>query len=100
MGKNEDMVTEVLGERGGIVQRNVGEGYDFEARVFSEEGGSLVETRIQRRLAPTPSPYGEFVDALLEGRPSLATGEDGLKVQQVLDAIYLSARVGKEVRIK
>ena len=99
-GKNEDMVTEVLGERGGIVQRNLGEGYDFEARVFSEEGGSLVETLIKRRLGPTPSPYGEFVDAILEGRPTLATGEDGLKVQQVLDAIYLSARVGKEVRIK
>ena len=98
-GKNEDMVTEVLGERGGIVQRNVGEGYDFEARVFSEEGGSMAETVIKQRLAPAPSPYAEFIDALLEGRPSLATAEDGLKVQQVLDAIYLSAALGREVRI-
>jgi predicted dehydrogenase len=99
-GKNEDMVTEVLGERGGIVQRNVGEGYDFEARVFSEEGGSLVETAVKRRLLPTPSPYADFIDALLEGRPTLAPAEDGLKVQQVLDAIYRSARAGKEVRIR
>ena len=99
-GKNEDMVTEVLGDRGGIVQRNVGEGYDFEARVFTEEGGSLAETLIKRRLVPAPSPYADFIDALLEGRPTLATAEDGLKVQQVLDAIYLSAKLGKEVRIK
>jgi len=100
LGKNEDMVTEILGERGGIVQRNVGEGYDFEARVFSEEGGSLVETILKRRLAPAPSPYADFIDALLEGRPTLATAEDGLKVQQVLDAIYRSAARGKEVRIR
>jgi predicted dehydrogenase len=99
-GKNEDMVTEVLGERGGIVQRNVGEGYDFEARVFSEEGGSLAETLIKRRLAPAPSPYADFIDALLEGRPTLATAADGLRVQQVLDAIYRSAVLGKEVRVK
>jgi predicted dehydrogenase len=98
--KNEDMVTEVLGERGGIVQRNVGEGYEFEARVFSEEGGSIAETVIKRRLAPAPSPYADFIDALLEGRPTLATGEDGLKVQQVLDAIYRSAALGREVRIE
>ncbi len=99
-GKNEDMVTEVLGERGGIVQRNLNEGYEFEARVFSEEGGSLVETLVRQRLAPSPSPYGEFVDALLEGRPPLAPAEDGLKVQQVLDAVYLSARLGREVRVR
>jgi len=100
MGKNEDMVTEILGETGGIVQRNFGEGYDFEARVFSEEGGALVETVVKRRLAPAPSPYADFVDALLEGRPPLATAEDGLKVQQVLDAIYRSAALGREVRIR
>jgi predicted dehydrogenase len=100
MGKNEDMVTEVLGDRGGIVQKNLDEGYEFEARVYSEECGALVETLVKRRLAPTPSPYAEFIDALLEGRPSLATAEDGLRVQQVLDAVYRSAATGKEVRIK
>ncbi|HUU09479.1 MAG TPA: Gfo/Idh/MocA family oxidoreductase [Phycisphaerae bacterium] len=99
-GKNEDMVTEILGDRGGIVQRNLGEGYDFEARVFTETGGSLAETQIKQRLAPAPSAYADFVDAVLEGRPTLAPAEDGLKVQQVLDAIYRSARLGKEVRIR
>ena len=98
--KGEDMVTEIFGSRGGIVQRNLGESYDFEARVYSEEGGSLVETLVKRRLAPAPSPYAEFVDALREGRPPLATAEDGLRVQQVLDAIYKSAALGKEVRIQ
>jgi predicted dehydrogenase len=99
-GKDEDMVTEILGERGGIVQRNLGEGYDFEARVYTEEGGSLAETLVGRRLAPAPSPYADFVDALLEGRPTLATAEDGLRVQQVLDAIYRSAALGREVRVR
>jgi predicted dehydrogenase len=99
MGKNEDMVTEILGSRGGLVHRNLAEGYDFEARVFSEEGGSLAETLLKRRLSPAPSPYADFVDALLEGRPTLAPAEHGLQVQKVLDGIYRSAALGREVRI-
>jgi len=100
IGKQEDMVTQILGTRGGIVQYNLREGYEFEARVYSEEGGSLTDTLIRHRFASTWSSYHDFINALLEGRPTLAPAEDGLKVQQVLDAIYRSAELGKEVQIK
>jgi predicted dehydrogenase len=100
IGKREDMVTEILGTEGGLVQRNTGEGYDFEAWYFGRAGGALTETRVRRRLDPTPDPYSDFVEALLEGRPTLAPAEAGLKVQMVLDGIYKSAKLGREVRLR
>jgi len=98
-GKREDQVTEILGTRGGIVQRNLNEGYDYEAIVYAEECGSITQTTVRRRLGPSPGFGEDFVDAILEGREPLATAEDGLRVQRVLDGIYRSARLGREVRL-
>ena len=97
--KREDMVTQLLGTKGGLVQRNVGEGYDFEARLFTEENGSLWNTQLQQTHVPCPNAYQDFVDACLDGREPLATGQHGLDVQLILDAIYKSAETGREVRI-
>jgi len=98
--KREEMTTRLLGTRGGIVQQNVGEGYDFEAHVYTERDGSLWECRLQQTLLPVPSPMSEFADAVLDGRETSAPGEHGLAVQLVLDAIYKSAAVGREVAIR
>ena len=97
--KREDMVTQLYGTKGGIVQRNVEEGYAFEARVFSESGGALWEHRLQQSVSASASAYQEFVDAVLDGREPIATGQHGLDVQLILDAIYKSAATGREVRI-
>lgn len=99
-GKREDQLTEILGTRGGIVQRNLNEGYEYEASVYSEENGTLTETVIRRRLEASPSAYAEFVDALVEGREPLAPALHGLQVQRVLDGIYRSARMGREVKVQ
>ena len=40
-----------------------------------------------------------FVDCILEDRPHIATGEQGLIVMQILDALYESARTGEPVTI-
>jgi predicted dehydrogenase len=40
-----------------------------------------------------------FVDCILHDRPHMATGEEGLVVMEILDAIYKSARLGKPVRV-
>ncbi|MBE6555736.1 MAG: Gfo/Idh/MocA family oxidoreductase [Ruminococcaceae bacterium] len=41
-----------------------------------------------------------FVDCALNGTPCIATAEDGIVVMKILDAIYESARLGREVLIK
>ncbi len=98
--KKEDMVTQLWGTEGGIIQRNVGEGYDFEARLFQEKGQSLWSAELAQPLGPCPSAYTEFVDAVLDGREPLAPGRHGLDVQLILDAVYQSAETGREVRIE
>jgi predicted dehydrogenase len=98
--KKEDMVTQLWGTAGGLVQRNIGQGYDFEARLFQEKGQSLWSAELAQPLGPCPSAYTEFVDAVLEGREPLAPGRHGLDVQLVLDAVYRSAETGREVRIE
>jgi predicted dehydrogenase len=97
--KKEDMVTQLWGTRGGIVQRNVGQGYDFEAKLFREEGQALWSCDLQQPLGSCPSAYEEFVSACLEEREPIATAQHGINVQEILDAVYKSAQSGKEVRI-
>ncbi len=98
--KREDMVTQLLGTQGGLVQRNVGEGYEFEARLFTEHDGSLWNSQLQQANVPCPSAYQDFVDACLDGREPLAPAKHALDVQLILDAIYKSAETGREVRIR
>jgi len=97
--KREEMITQLLGTKGGLLHSNVNETYEFEARLFTEHDGALWEAKLQQGLVPCPTAYQEFVEACLEGRETIAPGEHGLAVQQILDAIYKSAATGKEVRV-
>ena len=50
-------------------------------------------------------PYSEdrihhFVSCVLDGKKPLVPLEESVKVQEILDAIYLSASTGKEIRLK
>jgi len=95
----EEMITTLCGTKGGLTQRNVDGGYSFGAELYTEEGGNLFTKTLDRAITPAPSAYREFIDSIIEKRPPLATGEQGLKVMKILDAIYTSAKTGKEVRI-
>ena len=100
INENEHMVTSLYGDKGGLVQKNVGGGYGFEAEVYTEEGGNFFSKKLDRRLIKAPSAYHEFVDSVRDGRPPLATGEEGVKVMKILEGIYKSAATGKEVRYR
>jgi predicted dehydrogenase len=45
------------------------------------------------------TPYYHFADAILNDRPHIATGEEGLLVMEILDALYRSAAEGGPVHI-
>ena len=85
-----------MGEKGGCSWEN--------ASIFTDEHDLMVNM--------TPTFVGaedwtrlfeiklqNWVDACRKGTPLGASGEDGLAVQKMLDAIYRSAAAGREVRI-
>ena len=83
-----------------MVQRNVKGGYEFVAELNTGEEGNIFTKKLERRMAPSPSSYHEFVNSILEKRAPAATGEEGLKVMKILEGIYRSAETGREVRYK
>jgi predicted dehydrogenase len=95
----ELMETRLLGTKAGLLQKNLNEGYQFDAHIFSEQHGAQLDTHLNPPTAPARSAMHDFADAILAGRPHPAPGEEGLVVMEILDAIYASARLGEPVRI-
>ena len=71
-------------------------------QVTREEMGGLSTTSLQ--LPKKPSPHEQeiraFVAAIRGNKPVPIPGENALVVQKILDAIYRSAKIKKEVKIK
>ena len=95
----ELMETRLLGTRAGLLQHNVGEVYQFDAHIFTDQHGSPVDQHLRAPGAPAPSGMHDFAAAILAGTPHPAPGEEGLVVMRVLDAVYESARTGAPVAL-
>ena len=96
--KREDQWTQLFGVEGGALLRNLNEGYEYEARLFRPGNGGVAA-----EVPPVPEPVEtaqqHFCRSILRGEPPAASGEEGLTVMRILDAIYESARSGREVRL-
>ncbi len=97
--KREEMFTTLYGTRGGAALRNVGEGYEFEPRLFVELAGVLTEARPLSTLSGLETVRAHFVHSILAGRDPICPGEQGLILMRILDALYQSAEAGREVRL-
>lgn len=97
--KQENFYTELYGVEGGALQRNVGEMYDTELKIFTEQSGSRVDIvpKEVHRLKQTAADH--FVDCLMGRCACLATGEHGMKVMRIIEGLYKSAEQGKEVKV-
>jgi predicted dehydrogenase len=84
---------QIMGTKGGCT-------YD-PLQIFSDDHGVMMN------MTPAFAGSGDcfeykmrhFVECVRDGRKCEAPGEDGLAVQQILDAIYKSAGVKREVRV-
>jgi predicted dehydrogenase len=74
------------------------ENWQQRTEIYVEEGGNLYTKTLDRTGTPAPSPYQEFVSAILEKRQPIASAEHGIKVQMILDGLYASAAQGTEMR--
>jgi predicted dehydrogenase len=100
IAEKEMMETRLFGTKGGLVHRNLGETYDFEAEIYIEHEGALFDMKLHPPLPQCDKAYYAFVEILLGNREPIATGQEGLIVMELLDAIYKSARTGRPVHIK
>jgi predicted dehydrogenase len=95
----ELMETRLLGTKAGLLQKNLNEGYQFDAHVYTEQHGAQLDVHLHPPAVPARSAMHDFAEAILADRPHPAAGEEGLVVMELLDAIYDSARRGEPVRI-
>lgn len=98
--ENDLMRTRLLGTEGGLLYRNIDQGYGFEAELYGKENGFHFDRTLHLSGAGEPSAMYHFVDAIIYDNPHMATGEDGLIVMKLLDAIYESAQSGTPVKIE
>jgi predicted dehydrogenase len=99
MGQNELMETRLMGTKGGLVQRNVGEGYDFEAELYLDKNGAQFDMKLHPPVPAAPNAQFHYVESILNDKPHIATGDEGLTVMRLLDALYKSAETGKPVQV-
>jgi predicted dehydrogenase len=99
--EQELMETRLLGTEGGLVQRNRNETYEFEAELYVERGGQQFDLKLHPLRKPQDGTNAMFhlIDSLVNDVPHIATGEEGLLVMQILDAIYQSAEEGRPIQI-
>ncbi len=98
--KTEDMFTQVVGTEGALIHSNPVDGYDFKAEYVKREAGQYVRGEVFKADADFRNPYAEMVHCIVNKKPFLATAEDGIAIQQILDGLYKSAQTGREVKVK
>ncbi len=94
----EQMITSIYGTQGGI-HRHIEHYRDPQITVCRREHGNLVTTKLDS-FADVPNPAQDLVNAVLENRKPAASGDHGLLLMKILDAIYKSSETGKEVTVK
>lgn len=95
--ESEQMSTRLLGDKGGLYQQNLNEGYTWDAEYYED----LDEKQFDCRLHSSPdrgSAFHLFADAVRDKKPFLVQPEEGVTVMRLLDAIYESDRTGAPVK--
>jgi predicted dehydrogenase len=84
---------EILGDKGGLHILP-------ELEFYGQKNGQLLDVKPQlpkRDLYVAEMEH--FADCIRRGKQPMPAGEHGVKVQQIIDALYRSARLGREVEV-
>lgn len=90
-----EMGLRLMGDKGGVALHGMDQPH-----VYSEEAGHLVD--IQPYFVkndPFVDEMRSFIDCIEQGKPPIATADQGRMVQSILDAIYRSGEEKREVRL-
>jgi predicted dehydrogenase len=97
ISEKELMETRLLGTKGGLVHRNLREGYEFEAEIFFDREGRQYDMKLRPPVPGAKGAMVHFIDCIVNNKPNTATAEEGIIVMELLDAIYASAKKGKPI---
>ena len=94
---DEHRVLQVYGTDGGARRELVGYGGGpNDLTIYRRRHGAMTDTAVTKPPAAT-GVQADFVDAIRTGREPLCSGRHGLTTMKILDALYESARTGREV---
>ena len=97
--ERELMSTRLLGKKGGLLQHNIKEGYEFEAEFYLEKDGCQFDMQLHPPLQGVTNSLCSFIDSIINNEPHIASAEQGVVVMRLLDAIYESAATGQPIKI-
>ena len=75
--ENEQMSTRLLGDKGGIYQYNLNEGYTYDVEYYQEIDGKQYDCKLHPPVPEVRSAYHMFADAIRDNTPFMATGGAG-----------------------
>lgn len=94
----EQMITAVYGTEGGLTRR-INHYTDATLTRHAVEHGNLVDVELKSMPDDVKTVQQDLIDAILEDREPACSGEHGLTLMRILDALYESSRTGQEVRL-
>ena len=97
--ENEQQSTRLIGDKGGLFQYNLNEGYTYDIEYYYEINGKQFDSKLHTPVPGVKNAYTMFVDAVRDDKPFLVQPEEGVTVMKLLDAIYESARRGEPVKL-
>jgi len=95
----ESMETRVVGTQGALTHANSDAGYTFEGHWHHEVAGQSLNSRVVSPPENVESLYSQMLTCIREDLPPPVAARDGLRIQQIIDCLYLSAREGQEVEV-
>jgi predicted dehydrogenase len=103
-GHTDEFGISLMGDQGGAELHVKDYASTGTLKIFSDAGGAPVDTmpRLQGKEVwdGHAQIIGNVVDSILHGTPVSPSGEEGLDRTRLIDAIYQSAALGRELRIE
>ena len=95
----EKVYMELSGSKGGL--SSVSYDYkDTQICIFHEEKGAMVKS-VPIKFPPSmESAQEHFIRCIMEDKEPSVSANDGVEIMRLLDAIYESARIGREVEVR
>jgi predicted dehydrogenase len=95
----ESMETRIMGTKAGLNHSNTDGGYSFATWMYTNDDGQMMDHEFKPPFVGPKSAMHHFVDCIQAGEPHTCTGEEGVTVMRLLDAIYRSAESGEPTMV-